>query len=227
MWDRAVDGRILRFHLMGLNHHNFIMADEETGSWWQQITGECLLGPLKGKHLRRISSDEVTLATWRDEQPRSTVVKFDPRYLARYPDSDWEKLAGFRPPRADGPLASRELVVGVELNGAAAAWPLAALRKQSPVNTKIGGAPVLLVVDKDGNSARSFLRTVDGRVLEFYRRPEDGLLIDSVTGSSWSFGGVATSGALSGRRLEAVQNTKDYWFDWKRHHPAGVVFSLR
>src|SRR4051794_33024140 len=156
------------------------MADDETGSWWQQITGECLLGPLKGKHLRRISSDEVTLATWRNEQPRSTVVKFDPRYLARYPDSDWEKRIDFRPPQAEGPLAPRELVVGVELNGAAAAWPLAALRKESPVNTQVGGAPVLLLVD--GNSARSFRRTVDGRVLEFYRR-EDGSLIDSVTGT--------------------------------------------
>ena len=51
MWDRAVDGRILRFHLGGVNNQNLLLVDEETGSWWQQITGECLFGPLKGKQL--------------------------------------------------------------------------------------------------------------------------------------------------------------------------------
>src|SRR5713226_6113798 len=120
------------------------MADEETGSWWQQVTGECILGALKGKRLRRISSDEVTLATWRAERPESTVVKFDPRYRASYPGSDWERrIERVRPPK--------ELVVGVEWNGAAAAWSLEALRKQSPLNTQVGGLPMLLMVGVGGN----------------------------------------------------------------------------
>jgi hypothetical protein len=214
VWDRAVDGRILHFHLSGLNQQNFLMADEETGSWWQQITGECILGPLRGKRLRRILSDEVTLATWRAERPDSSVVQFDPRYLARYPPSDWERHIARRP--APG---SRELIVGIELEGASAAYPIAALREQSPLNTQVGGEPILIVVGSDGNSVRSFARPeVDGKLLEFYRRPEDGTLIDS-TGTSWNFAGHATAGPLKGRALESVQNTKDYWFDWNLHHP--------
>ena len=35
----AVDGRRLHFHLAGINNQNFIMQDEETGTWWQQVTG--------------------------------------------------------------------------------------------------------------------------------------------------------------------------------------------
>ena len=136
------------------------MADEETGSWWQQVTGECILGALKGKRLRRISSDEVTLATWRAERPESTVVKFDPRYRSSYPESDWER-------RVERLQPSRELVVGIEWNGAAAAWPLAALRKQSPLNTQVSGAPILLLIGDDGNSVRCFMRSVDGKTLEF------------------------------------------------------------
>ena len=88
MWDRAVDGRILRFHLAGLNHQNFIMADEETGSWWQQVTGECILGALKGKRLRRISSDEVTLATWAGLRPALAAAGFP------YQISGIDQLAG-------------------------------------------------------------------------------------------------------------------------------------
>ena len=196
------------------------MTDEETGSWWQQITGECILGPLRGKRLRRISSDEVTLEIWRGEQPRSTIVRFDPRFRAHYPPSDWERGVERMP--APG---SRELIVGVELGGASAAYPLAPLRDQSPVNAQIGGTPVLVVTDSGGNSVRSFLRPrVKGKALEFYRRPADGNLIDSATGSVWNFAGRALSGPLAGQSLVAVQNTKDYWFDWSRYHPGSTLF---
>lgn len=188
------------------------MADEQTGSWWQQVTGECILGPLKGKRLRRIASDEVALASWREERPESTVIRFDPRHLADYPPSDWE-------PRIARLMGPRELIVGIELDGASAAYPLAKLREQSPRNEQVGRTPVLLIVGPDGNSVRSFVRpTVDGKSLEFYRRPADGNLIDTTTASAWNFAGKATAGPLAGRALEPVQNTKDNWFDWSRHH---------
>jgi hypothetical protein len=220
VWDRAVDGRILRFHLAGLNHQNFLMMDEETGSWWQQITGECILGPLRGKRLRRISSDELTLAIWRAERPASTIVKLDPRFRDHYPPSDWERNVERMP--APG---SRELVVGIELGGASAAYPLAPLRVQSPVNTRIGGAPVLLLADDSGNSVRSFVRPVSkGQALEFYRQPGGGSLVDSATGSVWNFAGRAVSGPLAGQSLAPVQNTKDYWFDWSRYHPGTTLY---
>jgi hypothetical protein len=208
---------VLRFRLAGLNHQNLLLADEETGSWWQQVTGECILGPLKGKRLRRIPSDEVTLESWRGEHPESTVVRFDPRHLADYAPSDWE-------PRIARLTGARELIVGIELDDASAAYPLAKLREQSPLNAQVGRTHVLLIVGADGNSVRSFVRpTVEGKPLEFYRRPADGILIDSATGSTWNFAGQATAGPLAGRALDPVQNTKDYWFDWSRHHSGGVL----
>lgn len=212
-------GRILRFHLAGLNHQNLLMEDEETGSWWQQITGECILGPLRGKRLRRISSDEVTLATWRAERPESGVVRFDPKFLAQYPPSDWER--GVEKIRAPGP---RELVAGVEAGGAAAAYSIASLQEQSPINASVGSSPALIVMGPDGASVRSFLRPlVHGRPLEFYRRP-DGALLDSATGSAWDFTGRAIAGPLAGQTLAPLQNTKDYWFDWSRYHPGATLY---
>ena len=152
-------------------------------------------------------------ATWRSERPESTVVKFDPRYLASYPGSDWERRIERLP--APGP---RELVVGIERDGASAAWRLSKLREQSPLNAQVGRTPVVLVAGEE-DSVRSFVRPrVEGQLLEFYRRPEDGNLIDGATGTVWSFAGLAVSGSLAGRALEPVQNIKDYWFDWQRHH---------
>ena len=69
MWESTVDGRQLHFHLAGINNQNFIMRDEETGTWWQQVSGEAILGPLKGHKLREVFHDEVTFALWKQEQP--------------------------------------------------------------------------------------------------------------------------------------------------------------
>jgi hypothetical protein len=69
VWTREIAGLRLTFHLAGINNQNFIMRDEETGTYWQQISGAAISGPLKGRHLTLVLSDELTLATWKLEQP--------------------------------------------------------------------------------------------------------------------------------------------------------------
>ena len=86
--------------------------------------------------------------------------------------------------------------------------------------SKLAARRFLIVIGADKTSARSFERpTANGQTLEFFRRPGSEDMVDSVTGSVWSFSGKAVSGHLAGRTLEPVQNTKDYWFDWSRYHP--------
>src|SRR5215210_3589558 len=105
------------------------MRDEETGSWWQQVSGECVLGPLKGKRLRMVEHDELTFTTWRGEGG-GRVLKPDPKIQAagRYVPADWEQRVGKMPVAttladADAVLPARTLVVGVEAGGAAKAYP--------------------------------------------------------------------------------------------------------
>jgi hypothetical protein len=229
VWSRAVDGRELHFRLGGINHQNFLMYDEETQSWWQQISGECILGPLRGKRLTRVPSDEVTLAIWRAEHPESTAVRFNPKYLHRYSKSDWEHevepLDVTDPVEPGSPLATRDLVAGVMVGGEAAAFPFSVLRAQTPINAKVGGAGVLVIVDAGGASVRAFLRGD----LEFFRKTDTAeyRLVDSATGSAWDFAGRAVAGPMAGKTLERVQVTKDYWFDWRRYHPESRVYRTR
>ena len=74
MWERTVDGQVLNFRLAGINNQNFIMQDRETGSWWQQVSGEAILGPLKGKGLTRVFHDELTFRAWTREMPGGRVL---------------------------------------------------------------------------------------------------------------------------------------------------------
>ena len=77
MFRSAVQGRRLRFRLVGINNQNFVMQDEETGCWWQQVTGEAIFGPLRGAHLDLLPHDEVSFAIWKGEQPGGRTESAD------------------------------------------------------------------------------------------------------------------------------------------------------
>jgi hypothetical protein len=232
VWRAEVDGRRLRFHLTGINNQNFLMGDEQTGSWWQQVTGEAVLGPLKGRRLDLVPYDEIGFAAWKREHPGGRVLRPDDGVPWRRFSQNWEaetaRAPVVTPARTGDPLKPRDLVVGVRLGGAARAYPLAALQRQSPVQDAVGGVPVLLAVAEDGRSVRAFERKVDGRTLNFFARPGAPLrLVDAETASEWSFAGEAVAGPLKGKRLARVQTLKDYWFDWRTYNPGTSIYTLR
>jgi hypothetical protein len=209
------------------------MRDDETGSWWQQVSGECVLGPLKGKRLKMVEHDELTYATWRREGGVGRVLRPDPRILAegKYGPADWEQRVQRMPVAttladANAVLPARTLVVGVEAGGASKAYPADALARQNPIIDQIGDTPLIVMLGEDGKSVRVFDRRVEGRALEFFLQPDTHTLVDKETGSLWDFTGAATSGALAGRRLARLQPVKDYWFDWKMYHPETGVYLL-
>ena len=75
MWKRTVDGRVLTFHLAGINNQNFLMRDEQTGTYWQQISGRAIAGSLAGSQLELVSSDELSFALWHSGAGNGTVLK--------------------------------------------------------------------------------------------------------------------------------------------------------
>jgi hypothetical protein len=229
VWETAIDGRTLTFHLAGINNQNFIMQDDETGTWWQQVTGEAFAGPLKGRRLTWVPQDQLTFATWRSEAPQGRVLKPDERIArkGRYAPVDWERgMLRYRTPAsADTRLAPRALVVGVALNGAATAYPVDALTAARATLDTVGGEPIVIVRAPDTRSTRVFDRRVDGRTLQLAVKIGAPLrLVDVETGSEWDFTGLGMSGPLAGRRLRRVGFLEEYWFDWKTYHPATAIF---
>jgi hypothetical protein len=70
VWESTVNGQVLTFRLAGINNQNFIMRDDETGTWWQQVTGKAIHGPLKGYQLKSVFHDDISFAIWKREKPR-------------------------------------------------------------------------------------------------------------------------------------------------------------
>ncbi len=227
-----MDGRVLSFRLAGINNQNFIMQDRETGSWWQQVSGAAILGPLKGKRLTRVFHDELTFRTWTKETPGGRVLVPAADTAWKRFSANWEDSTALRPVRVHAPLdrrlAPRAIVVGIELAGAAKAYPKDRVLAQAPLHDRVGGRPVVLLVGPDGKSVRGFEARLDDRELELVKPTEGpaGEVVDLRTGSRWSFRGEAISGPLTGRRLTPVYVLKDYWFDWMTYHPRTGVYLL-
>lgn len=237
MWETTVDGRVLNFRLAGINNQNFIMRDDETGTWWQQVTGKALHGPLAGRQLKAVFHDELSFAIWKREQPRGRVLKPDERIAAqnKYEAADWEMRVGrmrvVEGTDVDQRLPPRTLVLGLDIGGKSKAYPFEALQKQSPIIDMIGPVPVILVLGEDGRSVRAFERTIDGRRLEFFQKTENRAagcneLMDAETASTWNFEGKAVAGPLAGRQLKKIFVLEDYWFDWRIYHPDTSLYDI-
>src|ERR1700676_970165 len=140
------------------------MRDEETGSYWQQVTGVAIAGPLKGQHLTLVRQDELSFDLWKRLQPNGTVLAPLPKYASKYEKADWETEYSKLPTVIHGTkntLSDRETIIGVVRNGAAQAYPFSSITAQSPVVLdKVGGEPIMLVLGPDGKSVRVFSRNL-------------------------------------------------------------------
>jgi hypothetical protein len=231
IWSRVLNGRTLTFRLGGINNGNAVLRDEQTNSIWQQSTGEAIFGALKGQHLERVHSDELTFAEWRAEQPNGLVLKPEAQYEKEYDPKDWEVHVERTPTVVDtsrSGIAPHTLMLGLTINGSSKAYPVRSILNAGLIGDRTGGQSLVVVVGPDQASIRVFKAQVAGvdDPLSFVRSAGAGeaVMTDAESGSAWNFRGCAVSGKYAGRCLEPIDSQKDYWFDWVNHNPSTIVF---
>jgi Protein of unknown function (DUF3179) len=232
VWGRDVGGRRLTFHLAGINNQNFLMRDDQTGSYWQQISGRAISGPLRDAQLTLIFSDELTFAAWKAEQPQGTVLLPVSKYASEYELKDWDVRMAKARVVIDFPgsgMTPRDLILGIRLDGGSRAFPYARVIQERLVKDRVGTEPVLLVVGPDGESVRAFRDRIPGLDGEpdFYRLASSSgaFMMDAPSGSEWNFQGCAVSGKCKGLCLERIPMLKDYWFDWRNYNPQTTIWA--
>jgi len=242
-----LSGRPLEFRVSGrLYNANLIMVDRQTGSFWDQILGEVLMGPLVGRvgPLLRLPADLVYWEDWKQAHPEGRVLArpTEIRGLrglenispSRYERSPYEEYM-LRPSVGFGVdikeidlrrLAAKRLVFGVELSGRAKAYADGSIQKVKLLNDLVGEGPILVVVTPEG-AVRAFRRTLSERdePLTFELRGD--MLRDLETETLWSFSGEGLSGPLARKRLEEIPVIPTYWFAWLLFHPDTEVFRQR
>jgi hypothetical protein len=235
VWSRDIAGLRLTFHLAGINNQNFLMRDDQTGTYWQQISGKGVSGPLSGSQLTLVHSDELNFGTWQSEEPQGTVLQDAVQYRFGYAQRDWDVRMQRAPTVIDfreHGLKARDLMLGIHSFGASRAFLYDQVIREKVVQDHVGAEPVLLVAGGDGQSVRAFRDRIPGirGVPDFYQMPGNqpgALLMDAATGSEWNFQGCAISGKGKGLCLEPVEVIKDYWFDWRNYNPSTTIYGKK
>jgi hypothetical protein len=141
VFERVVDGRVLDFGTTGkLRHSDLVMYDRQTESWWQQFTGEAIVGAMTGHRLGLIASRLESFERFRERFPQGQVlVPTNPsaRNYGRNPYVGYD-ASGQRPFLYDGTLPPgiepMERIVAVEIApGRHEAWALALLRRRGVI----------------------------------------------------------------------------------------------
>ncbi len=173
------------FHLAGINNQNFLMRDEQTGTYWQQITGMAVSGPLAGRRLILVPAEELSYKVWKSEEPDGTVLQDVPELVGGYASADWDVHMARVPvvlSFAQAGIKPRDLMLGISGFGASRAFPYPAVLAQKLIQDSVGSEPVVLVVGPDGRSVRTFRRQLPNgpRDPQFYRIAEGaGLFMDA------------------------------------------------
>ncbi len=75
VFDRRIAGKILDFGTTGkLRKSDLVMYDRQTESWWQQFTGEAIVGELNGTTLKTIPARLESYALFRERHPKGRVL---------------------------------------------------------------------------------------------------------------------------------------------------------
>ena len=243
-FDRRAAGRVLDFGTTGrLRFSDLVMYDRQTESWWQQATGEAIVGALAGTRLTPLPAQIVSWDSFKRTFSGGTVLSRRTGHERPYgqnPYVGYDNIDSspflYHGPR-DARLRPMERVVTVEVGSDDAAYPLSALRRIHVVNDTVGGRDITVFFEdgvtsaldqhsiansRDIGTAGVFDRTVNGNPLTFTWR--DGRISDLQTGSKWTVLGTAVAGRLTHTRLKPVIHGQPFWFAWAVFRPNTRIF---
>lgn len=243
-FDRRVDGAVLDFGVSGnLRHSDLVMWDRQTESWWQQLTGEGVVGAYAGYQLGLLPAQIVSWRDFKAAFPQGDALSRDTGYVKDYgrnPYAGYDRVD--QSPflfdgEPDGRRLPMERVAALFVDGQPLAFPFAALERERAVNYAVNGRDIVALFQpgtasaldqsriadsRDVGSVGVFDAALDGRTLVF-RVGDDGF-VDEQTDSVWNILGQAVAGPLAGQSLTPIVHGNHFWFAWAAFAPDTRVY---
>jgi hypothetical protein len=138
VFDRTLDGATLEFGTTGkLRHSDLVMYDRTTESWWQQFTGEGIVGELAGATLEMLPSRLESYARFLERNAGREMAVLVPdatfrRDYGRNPYVDYDDEAA-RPFLFQGELPEELPAMARVVRVGDSAWSLALLRERGEI----------------------------------------------------------------------------------------------
>ncbi len=247
-FERRIGDQSLTFGTTGrLRFSNLVMYDRQTESWWQQATGEAIVGEYTGQTLRALPASIVGWQSYQASYPEGDVLSRDTGHSRPYGQNPYPGYDDVnRPPFLyDGPPTPGELlpvarVATIDLDGEAVAYPYDVLEQVRVINDTVGATPVavfwqpgtasaldtgVIAEGRDVGAVTTFSRAFEGRTLTF--RLDGERIVDDETESTWSLFGEAMEGPLQGNQLSPVVHVNHFWFSWAAFRPDTRVYTVK
>ncbi len=243
-FDRRVGDNTLTFGVSGnLRNSDLVMWDRQTESWWQQLTGEGIVGEYAGYQLDFVPAQIISWGDFKAAFPAADVLSRETGHQRNYGNNPY---AGYD--RADqspflfrGELDDRllpmERVAALELDGQHLAFPFRALEREPVVNYSVNGRDIVVLFQpgtasaldqssiadsRDVGSTGVFDAVLDGEKLTFRQGPDG--FTDNKTDSVWNVLGQAVSGPLAGQSLTPIVHGNHFWFAWAAFAPEVEIY---
>jgi hypothetical protein len=245
VFDRRIKNHVLSFGVSGmLRRSDMIMFDHQTESWWQQFTGEAVVGELTGITLKMLPSQILSYDQFKAIDPNGLVLSRDTGHQRAYGTNPYE---GYDDPngspfRYPGPVDARlkpmARVIGVRQAKHAVAYAHAITSPAVVIHDQIGTTPIAVfhmpgavsALDQSSiansrhvGSTGVFDRRLGDEVLTFRKRAE--VVIDDQSQSAWDITGRAIDGPLRGKKLKAIEFVDTFAFAWLAFHPDSELFT--
>ena len=235
---RELDGVVYEFGVSGvLRNSDLVMFDRQTESWWQQFTGEAIVGELTGSLLDIVASSTVSWADFKETFPDGQVMSTETGFGRIYGFNPYIGYDSNESPflfrgEPDTRLSPIERVSAVDLNGDAVAYPFSLLEEERVIHDTVGGEEIVVFFQfgtasaldagqisdgRDVGAVGVFRPVANGQTLTF--SPDGDDIIDDQTGSRWNILGRAMDGELAGAQLELVVHADHFWFAWAAFKP--------
>jgi len=239
VFNRSINGMTPTFGVSGLlRNSDLVMYDLFTESFWQQFTGEAIVGDLLGTKLEVLPSQILSFKQFRNTYPNGVVLSKNTGYRRRYGINpyrgydDIDQTPIMYKGEKDERLPPNEKVIGVKLGKIGKAYPYSITSQKKVINDTISGKPVVifhvdgarsaldswLVSDsKEVGTTGVFNRIVDGTTLHFSYQSNQ--IVDNETSSVWDITGRCIKGKFKGSQLSKI-NYGDYFsFAWFAFYP--------
>lgn len=236
---------LLDFGVSGmLRNSDLVMWDRQTESWWQQLTGEALIGDLAGAELNLVSSMLISLEEYFDAYPEGLVLSTETGHFSEYgtnPYIGYDALTNTQPRLFEGEVDPRlpamERVIDIKVDDQRKIYPFSAFEKTDVINDRFKNTPVVLfhtskmvsVVDeatisesKRVGSVTVFSPVIDGITLHFEKVGDT--FKDIQTGSVWNITGKCISGKYEGKPMVPLSHGNHFAFAFLSFYPDCVIF---
>lgn len=250
VFDRTVgsgeEALVLDFGTTGrLRKSDLVMYDRQTESWWQQFSGEAIVGDYTDTVLRQLPSQIVSFATFRQSFGKAKVLSRDTGFSRPYGNNPYRGYDDINSNpflfdgKTDPRLPAMERVLSIASENSTHLLPLTPLADKDVLNLRLDGKPVAIFAAGTATSAldeaeiaqsrlipaaAAFDPTIGDQPLNF--KWQDGAMLDEQTGSQWNAFGLAIEGELAGSQLRQMDSGVHFAFAWLAFDPAAKVVTL-